>query len=127
MKILAALPALLMAAACAHGPMVTAGPAGDEAACDVLIRFDSACCGVDAVALAGVTRMVSGRPDVARATQWSMGREGEKRICLTTTSAHAADDIFAMLARHYYPPPGNHGYTTIVRKGRSAVVDRDER
>ncbi len=64
-------------------------------ACDVSVQFGSYAMGIDGRAFDRVQRYVARHPRLVRTSSVaSWGREGEKTVCLTTTSRRGVTTVF---------------------------------
>jgi hypothetical protein len=126
MKIIAFAP-LVVLAACASAAAAPIEQLGmqrsrPDARCDVEVSFGSACCGINGKAHAGVSALIARSRGIAKAVEWSWGREGERTLCVATTTPAAADALYAAIAASRYPTD-NHATTTVTRGQRHATLE----
>lgn len=89
----AALTLAIVAPAAAQSPS-RGGPAPET--CAVSVRFGSYAMGIDQRSFERVQRYVaSHRRLVARSSVQTWGREGERTVCITTTSRRATVQVFS--------------------------------
>lgn len=126
MRRFAAIPLILLAscATAAAGPIQQLGFQGErpEVKCDIEIVFSSACCGINAKAHEGVTRLLGARSEVQAAVEWNWGREGERTICVAARTPAAAGKLFTALTAQKYPAT-NHAATNVTYKGRQVGLE----
>ncbi len=91
---LAAALSLAVAAPAAAQPPMHGGPAAGT--CAVSVRFGSYAMGIDQRSFERVQRYVaSHRRLVAGSSVQTWGREGERTVCITTTSRRATAKVFS--------------------------------
>jgi hypothetical protein len=126
MKIIALAPLVLTAAcaAAAAAPIEQLGMqrSRPQARCDVEVSFGSACCGINRKAHEGVSALIGRSGGIAKAVEWSWGREGERTLCVATTSPAAADALYAAISAGRYPTD-SQATTTVSRGDRHSTLE----
>ena len=85
----------LLAATLALTVLMPATAHATAPACDVSVQFGSYAMGIDGRAFDRVQRYAARHPRLVRTSSvTSWGREGEKTVCLTTTSRRGATTVF---------------------------------
>lgn len=85
----------LLAAALALTVLAPGAASATSPACDVSVQFGSYAMGIDGRAFDRVQRYVARHPRLIRTSSvTSWGREGEKTVCLTTTSRRGMTTLF---------------------------------
>lgn len=85
----------LLAAALALTVLAPGVASATSPACDVSVQFGSYAMGIDGRAFDRVQRYVARHPRLIRTSSvTSWGREGEKTVCLTTTSRRGMTTVF---------------------------------
>ncbi|MDB5470334.1 MAG: hypothetical protein JWR84_1894 [Caulobacter sp.] len=107
----------LLAAACATDSGAEPSPSvpGGEG-CDVSISFGSYAMGIDGEAYARVETWLAGHKDLVadvKVTPW--GREGERTVCVTTTSPEAIRPVFSGVVK-LLPTVGKKAPITALSK-----------
>ncbi|MDO9335181.1 MAG: hypothetical protein Q7T61_02155 [Caulobacter sp.] len=107
----------LLAAACATDSGAEPPPSvpGGEG-CDVSVSFGSYAMGIDGEAYARVETWLAGHKDLVAAvkvTPW--GREGERTVCVTTTSPAAIKPVFSGVVK-LLPVEGKKAPITALSK-----------
>ena len=85
----------LLAAALALTVLTPAAASASAPACDVSVQFGSYAMGIDGRAFDKVQRYAARHPRLIRTSSvTSWGREGEKTVCLTTTTRRGMTTVF---------------------------------
>ncbi len=85
----------LLAAALALTVLAPGAASATSPACDVSVQFGSYAMGIDGQAFDRVQRYVARHPRlISTSSVTSWGREGEKTVCLTTTSRRGMTTVF---------------------------------
>ncbi len=106
-----ALSALALAG-CATVPPVSGGA---DDACDVTVVFGSYAMGVDHQLKVEIQNIIDGDAGVASVVETPWGREGESNLCIHTSSAAAADRLYAVIA-DLIPEHSNRAPTSVTHR-----------
>jgi hypothetical protein len=126
MKVFAALPVVLLLGACAPTTLLQQlgfQPGPPALKCDVEVRFESRCCGVNQQAHEQVSKVASRAKGVTQALEWKWGREGESTMCMVTASPDHGERLFVQLTDKRFPP--STSATTVSRGERHIRLEAE--